>query len=105
MGYRIADPGSENGIRKCAQLGRIPVSVAIDTWGVDYVLLDREGERMDPVYAYRNDRTKTFQKRLKRSFPLQIFIGVQGSRSRISTPCISSAVTGTAAGWIVRRGS
>ena len=30
-------------------------SVAIDTWGVDYVLL-RGGEAVTPVYAYRDDR-------------------------------------------------
>ena len=29
-----------NGIAKCKEIGKIPTSVAIDTWGVDYVLLD-----------------------------------------------------------------
>lgn len=32
-------------------------SMAIDTWGVDYVLMDGEKEIL-PVYAYRNPRTK-----------------------------------------------
>ena len=32
------------GMKKCADSGRIPVSVGIDTWGVDYVLLDENGE-------------------------------------------------------------
>ena len=27
---------------------------AIDTWGVDYVLLDREGRELLPAYAYRD---------------------------------------------------
>ena len=28
------------GMKKCAELGKIPVSVGIDTWAVDFVLLD-----------------------------------------------------------------
>ena len=34
------------------------VSLAIDTWGVDYVLL-RGDEEVRPVYAYRDSRTET----------------------------------------------
>lgn len=30
------------GMKKCKDLGKIPVSVGVDTWGVDYVLLDAE---------------------------------------------------------------
>ena len=33
------------------------VSLAIDTWGVDYVLLRRD-EEVRPVYAYRDSRTE-----------------------------------------------
>ena len=46
-----------NGIAKCKELGKIPVSVAIDTWGVDYVLLDENENEILPVYAYRDERT------------------------------------------------
>ena len=46
-----------NGIAKCRELGKIPVSVAIDTWGVDYVLLDENEKEILPVYAYRDERT------------------------------------------------
>ena len=35
------------GMKKCAELGKIPVSVGVDTWGVDFVLLDGEGRRID----------------------------------------------------------
>lgn len=34
------------------------VSLSIDTWGVDYVLLDGEKEIL-PCYAYRDGRTET----------------------------------------------
>lgn len=33
------------------------VSLSIDTWGVDYGLIDHNGELIPPVYAYRNSRT------------------------------------------------
>nr|AGS52523.1 rhamnulokinase [uncultured bacterium contig00005] len=45
------------GIKKCADIGKIPRTVAIDTWGVDYVLLDKSKNEMRPVYAYRDTRT------------------------------------------------
>ena len=48
-----------NGIAKCKELGKIPVSVAIDTWGVDYVLLDESEKEIFPVYAYRDERTSS----------------------------------------------
>ncbi len=32
-----------NGIKKCAEIGKIPDTVAINTCGVDYVLLGRDG--------------------------------------------------------------
>lgn len=45
------------GMKKCAEIGKVPVSVGIDTWAVDYVLVDRSGNRVGPVYAYRDRRT------------------------------------------------
>ena len=46
------------GMKKCAELGKIPVSVGVDTWGVDFVLLDGQGHRVGNAVAYRDDRTK-----------------------------------------------
>lgn len=46
------------GMKKCAQLGKIPVSVGVDTWGVDFVLLDGNRERIGNAVAYRDGRTK-----------------------------------------------
>lgn len=45
------------GIRKCAQIGKIPKSMGIDTWGVDYVLLDDRDEIIGETYGYRDRRT------------------------------------------------
>ncbi len=47
------------GIAKCRALGKIPVSVAIDTWGVDYVLLDEDKKEILPAVSYRDGRTES----------------------------------------------
>lgn len=47
----------KEGIKKCSQVGKIPETVAIDTWGVDYVLLDENKDIISPVYSYRDSRT------------------------------------------------
>ena len=45
------------GIAECGRTGKIPSTVAIDTWGVDYVLLDKDGREILPAVAYRDSRT------------------------------------------------
>lgn len=45
------------GMKKCRDAGKIPVSMGIDTWGVDYVLLDEQNVPVGPCYAYRDHRT------------------------------------------------
>ncbi|NLC73959.1 MAG: rhamnulokinase [Clostridiales bacterium] len=46
------------GMKKCAELGKIPTSMGIDTWAVDYVLLDKDDRRIGQCYAYRDSRTQ-----------------------------------------------
>ena len=46
------------GLKRSAALGKIPSTVAIDTWGVDYVLLDGEENEILPAIAYRDSRTQ-----------------------------------------------
>lgn len=46
-----------NGMLKCKQINKIPKSLAIDTWAVDYALLDENNNLIHDVYAYRDSRT------------------------------------------------
>ena len=46
------------GIENCRAAGKIPTSLGIDTWGVDFVLLDGEGRRIGDAVAYRDTRTQ-----------------------------------------------
>lgn len=47
----------KKGIAKCKEISKIPCTVAIDTWGVDYVLLDEDKQEIMPVVSYRDSRT------------------------------------------------
>jgi len=46
-----------NGMKACRDLGKIPVSMGIDTWGVDFVLLDKEDKVIGDTVCYRDERT------------------------------------------------
>ncbi|MDO5088181.1 MAG: FGGY family carbohydrate kinase, partial [Leptotrichiaceae bacterium] len=46
-----------NGIKKCKYLEKIPISIGIDTWAVDYVLLDRNNKLLGKSFSYRDHRT------------------------------------------------
>lgn len=48
----------KKGISKCKDMGKIPESIAIDTWGVDYVLLDENKKEILPAVSYRDSRTE-----------------------------------------------
>ncbi len=50
--------GILEGMKECGKAGKIPVSVGIDTWGVDYVLLDEFGKILGDAVAYRDTRTE-----------------------------------------------
>ena len=44
------------GLAECKKQGIIPTSVGIDTWAVDYVLLDENDKPIMPMYCYRDSR-------------------------------------------------
>lgn len=45
------------GLKKCKKIGKIPIGVGIDTFGVDYVLLNKEDNIIGDIYSYRDKRT------------------------------------------------
>ena len=48
----------KKGINKCHELGIYPESIGIDTWGVDYVLLDDNDDLIGDAISYRDSRTE-----------------------------------------------
>ncbi len=57
------------GIAKCKELEKIPTTVAIDTWGVDYVLLDGDQKEILPAVAYRDSRTEKAAEEVAKILP------------------------------------
>lgn len=50
--------GIIGGLKACGELGKIPATVGIDTWGVDYVLLDENDNVLGDAVAYRDSRNE-----------------------------------------------
>ena len=46
------------GMKKSAELGKIPESIGVDTWAVDFVLLDAKDQRLGDAVGYRDHRTQ-----------------------------------------------
>lgn len=60
-----------NGLKACKSRGIIPETVAIDTWGVDYVLLDKNKKELFPVYCYRDSRTASAVQESEKIVPFE----------------------------------
>lgn len=50
------------GMMKCKEIGKIPESVGVDTWGVDFALLDKEDRIIGHAVGYRDHRTDGIDK-------------------------------------------
>lgn len=59
----------KNGLKKCKEIGKIPVSMGIDTWGVDYVLLDKEDNILGDTAGYRDSRTEGMDEKVYEVIP------------------------------------
>lgn len=46
------------GMKKCKEMGKVPVSMGVDTWGVDFVLLDKDENVLGNTVGYRDSRTE-----------------------------------------------
>lgn len=58
-----------NGLAACKEGGRLPDTMGIDTWGVDFVLLDREGRLLGDTVAYRDSRTEGMMEAVEKLIP------------------------------------
>ncbi len=81
--YRKLFKNIVDGLKECKKLGKIPVSVGIDTWGVDYALLDENDEVIGDVYAYRDSRTEEPIKKVHSIVPFEKLYERTGSQFQI----------------------
>ena len=56
----------KNGLKRCKAMGKIPVSMGIDTWGVDFVLIDGDGSAVSQAVGYRDHRTDGVREKVDR---------------------------------------
>ncbi len=71
------------GLKKCKEIGKPPVSVSVDTWGVDFVLLDEEDNMLGDTVCYRDARTEHIEEdvyRLVSERELYSRTGIQRAR-------------------------
>ncbi|HNW85623.1 MAG TPA: rhamnulokinase family protein [Candidatus Limiplasma sp.] len=59
------------GLKECARRGERPVTVGIDTWAVDFVLLDQALAPLGDLVAYRDARTHGMDALLEQTFPAE----------------------------------
>ena len=59
----------KNGMKKCKEQGKIPVSIGVDTWGVDFVLLDEKDQVLGNTVGYRDHRTDGMDEEVYKIIP------------------------------------
>lgn len=52
------------GLQRAKELGKVPSYLGIDTWGVDFLLLDGEGKVLGDSVGYRDRRTEGIDKKV-----------------------------------------
>lgn len=57
------------GLKACHTAAKVPVSVGIDTWAVDFVLVKKDGTRVSDAVAYRDARTQGVRAALEETLP------------------------------------
>ena len=60
-----------NGLKKCKEIGKIPVSMGVDTWGVDFVLLDKDNKVIGNTVGYRDHRTEGMDEEVYKFIPVE----------------------------------
>lgn len=73
----------KTGLVKCREAGKTPVSMGIDTWAVDYVLLDEQGNILGNTVGYRDRRTEGMDALVYAEIPEEELYGRTGIQKQI----------------------
>lgn len=73
----------KTGMKRCAELNKIPVSMGIDTWAVDFVLLDEKGSIIGDSVAYRDSRTNGMDEIVYRYIDEEKLYGMTGIQEQM----------------------
>lgn len=75
--------GILSGMEACQKAGKIPSYMAIDTWGVDFVLLDADGNMVGDAVAYRDTRTEHMDRLVEEKIPAEKLYAATGIQKQI----------------------
>ncbi|MCH5338624.1 MAG: rhamnulokinase [Acetatifactor sp.] len=73
----------KEGLKRCKEIGKIPSFMGIDTWAVDYVLLDEKERILGKTYGYRDERTKGMDKKVYEEISLNDLYARTGIQKQI----------------------
>lgn len=64
--------GILSGLKQCKAVGKMPETVGIDTWAVDFVLLDEKDSVIGDAVAYRDGRTEGMKELVNAVIPADV---------------------------------
>ncbi len=67
-----------NGLKKAGEIGKIPAYIGIDTWAVDYVLLDKDDKKVNDVFCYRDRRGGEVKEKAHSVMPFEKLYSLTG---------------------------
>ena len=71
------------GMKECKRRNKVPVSMGIDTWGVDYVLLDPDNRILGDIISYRDHRTEGMDRLVEEILPFEELYGRTGIQKQL----------------------
>ena len=66
------------GLKACKAAGKIPETMGIDTWAIDFVLLSGNGDVLGDTVAYRDSRTEGMRQLVERRLPFDEHYAITG---------------------------
>ena len=72
-----------NGLKECKRVGKIPCYMGIDTWAVDFVLLDKNDQILGNAVGYRDSRTSGMDRLVYEKIPLPDLYSQTGIQKQI----------------------
>lgn len=73
----------KNGMKKCKEEGFTPDTMSIDTWGVDFVILGKDGKKIGKSVAYRDKRTNGYPEKVLGIIPEKELFGITGIKNNV----------------------
>lgn len=75
--------GILSGLKACKAIGKIPKTIGIDTWAVDYVLLDEANQMIGDAVAYRDSRTNGMDAEVEALVPPELLYSHTGIQKQL----------------------